>query len=197
MPFCPFSCRKECRGNNLASTHTGLPVPAAAALSCPAEQDSGSSESYLNRLGILSQRGPALNHIPYTYRGCHFWQKGCLPASMSTAVLAAFVVAGLNSTALLLAVMMQTAPEHRPDLYPIVPVAVSRLLCADTPDGCPGLLQVTDAMSAIVPVDQRLSGTELARQPTALGDTRAALVFTLNIRSYWRRVPEITNAPWA
>ena len=76
MPFCPFSCRKECRGNNLASTHTVLPVPAAAALSCPAEQDSGSSESYLNGLGILSQRDPALNHIPYTYRGCHFWQKG-------------------------------------------------------------------------------------------------------------------------
>lgn len=151
------------------------------------------SEAYLAGVGILSQRDPALDQAQYIYRGCRFWEKGCLPASVANAIIAAFGVEGLDNAALLLEVMVQASPEHRPDQHAVDLPSVSRLLCGEAPDGCPALQQLIGSMTVIVPVS-RLSGPELAQQLADLGDSRVALVFNLNIRSDWQRVLDITDA---
>ena len=74
---------------------------------------------------------------------------------MTRAIIAAFGVEYLDIAALLRDVMVQTAPEHRPDLYPIDPAAVVWLLCAAVPGGSPGMQQVKNAIASLGPADHR------------------------------------------
>ena len=165
------------------------------AVSCGhADHGDASSEAYLARLGILSHHDPALDKAQYMYRGHHFWENGCLPASVTNALTAAFGVDELDSAVLLRDVLVQMAPDHRPNQYAIELSRLSSLFSADVPDSCPALQQLSRSMTAVADAEQRLSGAEMAQQLTALGDSRVALMFTMSIRSNWERVLEITDA---
>ncbi|MGN1019233.1 MAG: hypothetical protein ACI4O7_02575 [Aristaeellaceae bacterium] len=160
---------------------------------CLAGEPSVASEAYLAEVGVISQRDPALDQACYIYRGCRFWERGCLPASVANAIIAAFGVEGMDNAALLLEVMLQATPGHRPDQHAVDLASVARLLCGDPPDDCPALQQLIGSMAAIEHARHR-SGPELAQQLAGLGDSRVALIFNLNIRSDWQRVLEITDA---
>ncbi|MGN0761833.1 MAG: hypothetical protein ACI4MK_00530, partial [Aristaeellaceae bacterium] len=159
-----------------------------------ADHGDASSEAYLSRLGILSQHDPALNDTVYVYRGHNFWENGCLPASVTNALTAAFSVDELDSAVLLRDVLVQMTPEHRPDLYAIELSGVASLFTDDLPEGSPALQQLSCSMTAVAAAENRLSGAEMVQQLTALGDSRVALMFTMSIRSNWERVLEITDA---
>lgn len=161
---------------------------------CQAEQRHTSSESYLGGLGILSQLDPALEQARYMYCGHRFWESGCLPASITNALTAAFGVEELDTSELLHDVLVQMASQNRPDLYAIEPSRVASLFAGDLSGDSPALQQLSRSMTGIEAVKGRMSGKELVQRLTALGDSRVALIFTLNIRGDWERVLEITDA---
>ena len=161
---------------------------------CLADRERTSSEAYLSSLTILSQHDPALDDTRYVYRGNNFWEGGCLPASYTNALTAAFGVDDLDSTVLLQELLAEMAPEHRPDLYPIEPSAVYSLFSSDPDAGRTALLQLSGSMTAVAQAEHRLSGEELVHRLIDLGDSRVALIFTMSIRRNWERVLEITDA---
>lgn len=153
-----------------------------------------SSDTYLAQLDILSQCDERLDTNTYAYVGHHFWENGCLPASVANALAAAFDSSGISTPDLLRDVMLLMAPEHRPSQYPVEISRLSYIYNGKLTDDYPTLLQLTQSMDAVVHVESRLPGSVLLERLTELGDSRVMLIFTTAIRDNWERIMEILDA---
>lgn len=151
-------------------------------------------DDYLSSCDILSQLDDRFNNNDYAYARHHFWENGCLPASITNALAAAFDASEVSVPALLKEVMTLLAPNHRPVDKAIDVKRLSYLYEGSRDSAYPTLNRLLDNVSSISCVDSKLSAQELLEQLTAQDDSRVALMFNITIRKNWERILDITDA---
>lgn len=147
----------------------------------------------LATLDILSQYDSRLANHTYTYDQHRFSARGCMPASITNALLAVFGQE-TDSLGLLLEVMTLLAPYHRPKLYPISVNGLSYLLDNEQDARYPILNGLLEKAPCVLHLEKLLCQSAEVLEALARQDGPVLLTGRATLREQWGDVVSLAGA---
>lgn len=151
-------------------------------------------EAYLPQLDILSQYDSRLEDAAYVYCGKTFWQNGCLPASVTNALMAAMGTPSTDGPDLLLDVLNLGSPYAEGKRTPLEPNRLYYMTKTQRDNRYPTINSLLAGMAAVEKSESLLNAQAVAAQASLHGQASFTLIGKMTLKTHWDAFARLLHA---